>query len=202
MFDWYLSPADKFQYETDFRKYTDSDTVTLQQLDPLFQQSRISTADFLQIWQLIDIRFQHRIQKLQFVYFMHLLVSKRRGWPVPISLPLHIKEEFLKQAEEEEMRNVYIRPHDNINDVGKSMGKNVKELQEELQLLTDTISATQREQELLDKRFHELEIAKIEVNGMRDYFQRKPLVKYSTKEIEEIMIILEKDYHRLVELSK
>jgi hypothetical protein len=100
-YDWYLSPADRFQYETDFQKFTKDDHVTLKQLDPLFQQSRISTNEFIQIWQLIDIKYEHQINQIQFIYFMHVLVSKRRGFQIPFSLPLSIKEEFLKNEKRE-----------------------------------------------------------------------------------------------------
>ncbi|KAJ2989859.1 hypothetical protein HDV02_004736, partial [Globomyces sp. JEL0801] len=50
-FDWYMSPADRFSYESQFDRYSKNDAVTLQDLDPLFQNSRISTEEFLQIWQ-------------------------------------------------------------------------------------------------------------------------------------------------------
>jgi hypothetical protein len=47
MTDWYISPADRFSYETSFSKYSQNEqSVTLQQLDPLFHISRLETTEF------------------------------------------------------------------------------------------------------------------------------------------------------------
>jgi hypothetical protein len=46
---------------------------------------------------------------------MHLVTKRRRGIPIPFSLPLHIKEEFLKEIEEQQL---YIRRTTNHRDIG------------------------------------------------------------------------------------
>ena len=65
-------------------------------LDPIFHASRLSTIDFIQMWQLIDIK-HGSINKQQFIYLMHILASRKRGL-VPTGLPLDIKQQFLKEV--------------------------------------------------------------------------------------------------------
>jgi hypothetical protein len=206
MFDWYMPPADKFQYETDFQKYTNTEYVSLQQLDPLFQNSRISTAEFLQIWQLIDIKFEQRLSKVQFVHFMHVLVSKRRGWDVPISLPLTIKEEFLRFTPKEARQSVYVRPHENVNDVGKSFGKSIPELEDELRLLQEKVDFSSKDQETLSNRLHDLLQSESELSGLRDYYSRvvtaHQATTVTTDQFEQMVKVLQADYMRLLEFSQ
>ncbi|KAJ3260089.1 endocytosis defective- protein [Boothiomyces macroporosus] len=167
-FDWYLSPADRFSYETQFNKYSKQDIVTLQDLDPLFQTSRISTQEFIQIWQLVDIRFEQRIQKIQFVYFMHILTSRRRGKQIPTGLPLSVKEEFLKEPVISD--NVYTRPSTNVRDVGQSSNKSIQELQNELEQLIVQSGASKNEAELAKQRLDELHQVEQEVVGLYNYY--------------------------------
>ena len=47
----YLSPSDKFQYENQFHSLTKNNHfLSLKDLDPIFNQSRITSNEFLQIW--------------------------------------------------------------------------------------------------------------------------------------------------------
>jgi hypothetical protein len=105
MFDWHLPPSDKFNYENQFLKLQSNDTITLKTLDPLFHSCQLSTSDFLQIWQLVDIAFDHHLTCIQFVYFMHVLNARKRGCEIPFSLPLHIKELFLKEPAKSHVYN-------------------------------------------------------------------------------------------------
>jgi hypothetical protein len=47
---------------------------------------------------LVNIRGSTAINQLQFIYFMHLMMSRRRGRTLPVGIPLEIKEEFLKSV--------------------------------------------------------------------------------------------------------
>ncbi|KAH6572971.1 hypothetical protein BASA50_009109 [Batrachochytrium salamandrivorans] len=165
-FDWYISPADRFSYETQFAKYSSGDDdyteITLPQLDPIFHQSRLPTEDFLQIWQLVDIKYQQSLNKCQFIYFMHILSSRRRGRPLPVGLSLHIKEEFLK-----EVSNRMV----NVRDVGASVGKDANELEMELAQLELDASAAHKEYSLAADRLKELGAAKAEVQGISTYIK-------------------------------
>ncbi|EGF78916.1 hypothetical protein BATDEDRAFT_90096 [Batrachochytrium dendrobatidis JAM81] len=169
-FDWYISPADRFSYETQFSKCSNGDDdceITLPQLDPIFHQSRLQTEDFLQIWQLVDIKYQQSINKSQFIYFMHILTSRRRGRPLPVGLPLNIKEEFLK--ENQIASSLYIRPSVNVRDVGASANKDINELQMELVQLELDASAAHKESQMASQRLKELCVAKEEIEGMAAY---------------------------------
>ena len=90
-----MPPADKFKYESDFHSFTSDTFITLSQLDTIFHQSRLSQTEFLQIWQLIDIKLENSLDITQFVYFMHCVNQRRRGFEVPSGLPLNIKEDFI-----------------------------------------------------------------------------------------------------------
>lgn len=46
---WYLSPSDRFLYESQFLKFS-LQSITLQNLDEVFNESRLSELDFLQAW--------------------------------------------------------------------------------------------------------------------------------------------------------
>jgi hypothetical protein len=68
------------------------------QVDALFNLSRLTEHEFLHIWNIIDIRIQKQLNKEQFIYFLHILNSRRRGRAIPTGVPLHIKERFLSDV--------------------------------------------------------------------------------------------------------
>ncbi|KAI8848993.1 hypothetical protein BC829DRAFT_393104 [Chytridium lagenaria] len=99
-FDWYISPSDRFAHETEFtRVCKGEDQIVVSQLEPLFQVSRISQEDFLQIWWESYFAGSPSINQEQFVFFKHILDSRRKGRPLPVGVPLHIKESFLKDRQ-------------------------------------------------------------------------------------------------------
>jgi hypothetical protein len=67
-------------------------------MDSFLSTSRLSNNEIVAIWNLINIKSASSINLEQFIYFMHIVMSRRRGRPIPIGLPLDIKEEFLKQV--------------------------------------------------------------------------------------------------------
>ena len=78
------------------------------------------------------------INQDQFIYFMHILMCKRRGRPIPSGIPLDLKELFLKDTQEE--NGPYIRPNDNSRDVGSLANKDIQHLKDELRRLEEEIS--------------------------------------------------------------
>lgn len=46
----------------------------------------------------MDIKGAQRLNREQFIYMMHVLMSRRKGRPLPIGIPLNIKELFLKEV--------------------------------------------------------------------------------------------------------
>ncbi|KAI8918417.1 hypothetical protein DFJ77DRAFT_508654 [Powellomyces hirtus] len=170
-YDWYISPAERFAAETQFNKYSeDEEEVALNHLEQLFQLSRLSQHEFSQIWQIVDIRMRQRINLEQFVYFSHILNTRRKGKPIPSGIPLDVKETFLKQPIS---TSSSVRASTTGRDVGASHGKSIKELEDELEKLSTDVRLAQNEEQLAKEHLQELEMAKGEVDGLADYKRRE-----------------------------
>ncbi|KAI9014753.1 hypothetical protein BC832DRAFT_589250 [Gaertneriomyces semiglobifer] len=172
-FDWYVSPADRFSAETQFEKLGgfDADEITLPQLEPLFRVSHLSVEEFSQIWSLVDIRMEEKINKEQFVHFMHILNTRRKGRPLPIGIPLEVKEAFLKQPTS--ISRVFTRQKENTRDIGASAHKSAAELETELEQLARDVGAAEKEKTLADARLKEVTQAREEFRGLADYKKRQ-----------------------------
>ncbi|TPX49345.1 hypothetical protein SeLEV6574_g01514 [Synchytrium endobioticum] len=94
-FDWYISPADRFQAESDFQRYVVDGRVPLSSMEPIFTQSRLSQSDFLQAWNFVDLQQTQSVNQEQFVAFCHVLAMRRNGRTYPASLPSSLREKFL-----------------------------------------------------------------------------------------------------------
>ena len=100
------------------------------------ENSRLRDDEILYIWNLINIYNSSSINKIQFVYFMHIVNCKRRGRALPDGLPLKIKEEFLST---EKTEKAFARPVDHSRSLGESL--TLEELEKELQRLNSEISS-------------------------------------------------------------
>lgn len=110
VFDWYISPSSKFTYEQQFSRYisdNDINHVTIQDLEPLFNQSHLPSDQFLQMWAIVDIWLTNKLNKEQFIYFSHVLSERRKGKVLPVGLPLHIKESFLRAEDKINPSNMF-----------------------------------------------------------------------------------------------
>ena len=128
--DWYLPPRDKFDYETKFKQLTSSPTISLLNLDPIYKQNLVTPDEFLLIFQLVNIKQDDQLNITQFVYFMHILNQKRRGFEIPSGIPLNVKQSFLTTAKQ--------RPQQRGNDLKDQMQKlqsKLNELKDDLELL-------------------------------------------------------------------
>ncbi|KAI9094412.1 hypothetical protein DFS34DRAFT_248525 [Phlyctochytrium arcticum] len=173
-FDWYISPAERFASETQFTRYSeDEDYVTIHQLEPLFALSRLSIEEFSQIWQLVDIRMSQKINKEQYVTFAHILNTRRKGKPLPIGVPLEIKEVFLRDTEAVEQKPFTRSLSDNIRDIGSSRHKTTQELTSELSQLETELNAAQSEVALATDRVKEEETTRGEMEGLLGYKRRQ-----------------------------
>ncbi|KAJ3205267.1 endocytosis defective- protein [Dinochytrium kinnereticum] len=163
-FDWYISPSERFAKENEFSKLCKKgeDAIIVSQLEPLFQVSRISQEDFLQIWNLISLG-SPSINEEQFVYFKHVLDSRRKGRPLPIGVPLNIKEAFLKEKVE---NRVYTRTVLGTRDPGASSGKDASLLQVELDAVEEKLKAAKSEQGNLDDQIKDLQQVRDELQGL------------------------------------
>ncbi|KAJ3200393.1 endocytosis defective- protein, partial [Entophlyctis luteolus] len=165
-FDWYISPSDRFAYESKFSKYSDdNDEITLSQLEPLYQPSHLSQAEFAQIWTLISLA-SPSINQEQFVYFQHVLASRRRGRPLPVGLPLSVKEAFLKAKPESKMYTRYIP---GTRDIAASTWKDAAQLQEEQRVVEQDIATHEVAREEAERALSELTITSDEMAGLAGY---------------------------------
>ncbi|KAI8826821.1 uncharacterized protein EV422DRAFT_511544 [Fimicolochytrium jonesii] len=171
-FDWYISPAERFSAETQFAKYSqDEDEVALSQLGPLFQLSRLSEHEFSQIWQLVDIRMAQRINLEQFVYFSHILNTRRKGKPLPHGIPLDVKGAFLKEPVA--VPAASIRPSVSTRDIGSHSSLPLSTLTSELAQLTSDLARSKREEELARDHLAETVLAKEEGEALVEYKRRE-----------------------------
>ncbi|KAI9208899.1 uncharacterized protein BJ171DRAFT_487618 [Polychytrium aggregatum] len=173
-YDWYISPADRFNYETQFtRNNSDDVEITLQQMENIYNTSRISLEDFQYIWNLVNIRGNQAINKEQFVVFLHVLNSKRRGKPFPTGLTLSMKESFLKEDSKPSDR-MYVRPSTSTRDVASFENKDIAGLEASIQELDREMTQSRALRDETEKRIAELKIVKAELADLAE-FKRKHL---------------------------
>lgn len=156
MFDWYVSPADAFRYEHDFDVLTESncsDTVLLEQLEPLVQAARLQPADVSTMYALLDTSLQG-LNRREFVYFMHLVASRRRGIAVPVAVPLSVKEQCINDLSQ---RKLPSRPLHNPIDSHSQ----------------DSLQALAKRRDQAAARVFELQMAVAQVEQIGDYKQRQ-----------------------------
>ncbi|KAJ3104216.1 hypothetical protein HDU97_009471 [Phlyctochytrium planicorne] len=135
---------------------------TVSQLEQLFQLSRISQEDFLQIWNLISLG-NPTVNQEQFIYFKHILDSRRKGRSLPVGVPLHIKEAFLKERVE---TRVYTRTVLGTRDPGASSGKELGTLQIEFDAVEEKLRASSKKQQELDEKLKDLVQVRDELQGL------------------------------------
>ncbi|KAJ3346260.1 hypothetical protein HDU83_003258 [Entophlyctis luteolus] len=174
--------GDRFAYESKFSKYSDdNDEITrkfhmngdgpsnrhcvVSQLEPLYQTSHLSQAEFAQIWTLISLA-SPSINQEQFVYFQHVLASRRRGRPLPVGLPLSVKEAFLKAKPESKMYTRYIP---GTRDIAASTWKDAAQLQEEQRVVEQDIATHEVAREEAERALSELTITSDEMAGLAGY---------------------------------
>lgn len=164
-FDWHIQPSDKFAFENQFSRLTTESEISLKQMSQILENSRLRDDEIVFAWNLINIYNSSGINKTQFIYFMHILSSKRRGRGLPTGLPLNIKQEFLNSETKD---NMFTRPVDHSRSLGDSL--TIEELEMELKRLNkeiDSISKEQIRDPVMDLQ---------ELNLLKDY-KKKQLLK-------------------------
>ncbi|KAJ3412437.1 hypothetical protein HDV05_000741 [Chytridiales sp. JEL 0842] len=114
---------------------------------------------------LISINLE-TINLEQFVYFKHVLESRRKGKPLPVGVPLNIKEKFLKGKQENRM---FTRVDPRARNPGASLTKNAAELEKELALLDTEMEKADRERMEIDEKLALLTTSKEELLGLAEY---------------------------------
>ncbi|KAI8828628.1 hypothetical protein BJ741DRAFT_625870 [Chytriomyces cf. hyalinus JEL632] len=165
-FDWHITPSDRFTYESKFSKFAnDENEITLSQLEPLYQTSHLSQAEFAQIWTLVSLS-SPSINQEQFVYFQHVLVCRRKGKPLPVGVPLHVKEAFLNSKGESKMFTRYVP---GTRDIAASAWKDASQLQEEIQLVEQDIVTFEEKRVEADAKLSDTTTTSDEMNGLAAY---------------------------------
>ncbi|KAJ3191209.1 hypothetical protein HK101_007981 [Irineochytrium annulatum] len=161
-FDWYISPSDRFARESEFAKLCKNGEDSLACKFLSFEE------DFVQIWALVSLSAP-TINQEQFVYFKHILDSRRKGKPLPIGVPLNIKEAFLKERAESK---VFTRTILGTRDPGASSTKDIATIQVELRTVEEELKTAEEERLRADDKIAELSVAKDEFEGLANYKKR------------------------------
>ncbi|KAI8618900.1 hypothetical protein BC830DRAFT_1106535 [Chytriomyces sp. MP71] len=165
-FDWHITPSDRFTYESKFSKFSNEDNeVTLSQLEPLYQTSHLSQSEFAQIWTLVSLS-SSSINQEQFIYFQHVLTSRRKGKPLPIGVPLHVKEAMLNAKGEKKMFTRYVP---GTRDIAASAWKDAAQLQEEAEVVEQDIIKFEEDRADAESKLAELTQTSDEMNGLASY---------------------------------
>ncbi|KAJ3224437.1 hypothetical protein HK099_008457 [Clydaea vesicula] len=99
---------------------------------------------------------------------MHVLNARRKGRALPIGIPLSVKESFLK---EESRPTLYTRP---IKGSSSNLTfKNVKELERELEELTNDVELLNEEKFNLQKTLKDLETTQMELQQVTEFKKKQ-----------------------------
>ncbi len=150
-------------------------------MSQILENSRLRDDEILYIWNLINIYNSPLISKIQFVYFMHILTSKRRGRCLPSGLPLDIKQEFLKSEEKDIMFN---RPVDHSRSLGDSL--TVEELETELKRLDNEI-------ESISKKVTNSTIDLQELHSLKEYKETQ------LKKLRQDLLNIKSEFERITD---
>jgi hypothetical protein len=91
---YYMSQEDLSKYEILFPTYDpDGDGyITGQEAVPLFNKSGLDRHVLKQIWEIADVDRDARLNRVEFVTAMHLIVCvSKKGLPVPLTMPTSLK---------------------------------------------------------------------------------------------------------------
>ncbi|CAG8503890.1 30697_t:CDS:2 [Racocetra persica] len=96
-FDWYMPPADKFNYENEYKRHAGPHGyVRFADFDELYQRLGIPREECIAAWGLIDVNFEQRVGKDQCLVFLHTLNQRSKGKRIPDSLPNALKTSLIR----------------------------------------------------------------------------------------------------------
>ncbi|GBC00118.1 hypothetical protein RclHR1_03750017 [Rhizophagus clarus] len=96
-FDWYMPPADKFNYENEYTKHVGAHGyVRFANFDELYQRLGIPREECIAAWSLVDVNFEEQLGKDQCLVFLHILNQRSKGKRVPNSLPSALKTSLVR----------------------------------------------------------------------------------------------------------
>ncbi|RHZ47328.1 hypothetical protein Glove_585g19 [Diversispora epigaea] len=96
-FDWYMPPADKFNYENEYsRNIGPHGYVRFSNFDELYQRLGIPREQCIAAWSLVDVNFDQQLGKDQCLVFLHILNQRSKGKRIPDSVPSALKTSLMR----------------------------------------------------------------------------------------------------------
>ncbi|CAG8519674.1 7959_t:CDS:2 [Diversispora eburnea] len=92
-FDWYMPPADKFNYENE---YSRNIGPHVSNFDDLYQRLGIPREQCIAAWSMVDVNFDQQLGKDQCLVFLHILNQRSKGKRIPDSLPSALKTSLMR----------------------------------------------------------------------------------------------------------
>ncbi|CAG8607650.1 16635_t:CDS:2 [Funneliformis caledonium] len=96
-FDWYMPPADKFNYENEYTKHVGAHGyVRFANFDELYQRLGIPREECIAAWNQVDVNFEQQLGKDQCLVYLHILNQRSKGKRIPDSLPSALKTSLVR----------------------------------------------------------------------------------------------------------
>ncbi|BFZ53223.1 endocytosis defective-related protein [Savitreella phatthalungensis] len=96
-FDWYMSPADRRNYESIFAANVDRrGGVKFDRLQELYGSLSVPPGDIDRAWKLVNPKLQDSVGKDQLLAFLHCLNQRHQGYRIPRNVPASLRATFQK----------------------------------------------------------------------------------------------------------
>ncbi|CAG8500155.1 4505_t:CDS:2 [Ambispora leptoticha] len=96
-FDWYMPPADKFNYENQYTSHAGAHGyVKFAYFDDLYLQLGIPREECIAAWNLADVNFEQQLGKDACLVFLHILNQRSKGKRIPSQLPNALKTSLIR----------------------------------------------------------------------------------------------------------
>lgn len=98
-FNWYVNPEERSTYESMYSVNADPrGKVSFESLNDLYETLNVPRTDISSAWNLVNPRSDEKIDKEQFIVFMHILNQRSNGVRIPRSVPASLRATFSKQT--------------------------------------------------------------------------------------------------------
>ncbi|CAG8481575.1 6167_t:CDS:2 [Paraglomus occultum] len=96
-FDWYIPPADKFNYENLYSKRANiHGYVRFEFFEDLFQQLGLSPEECYGAWKMVDVNIEQQLGKDAALVFLHILNQRSKGRRIPNQMPKPLRTSLMR----------------------------------------------------------------------------------------------------------